>query len=912
MDISTSKVYAEHSGSENAFLYTLASNTYFETLERMPLSGDYRKVLRAMVPSDWMLKRSGLWYHMSSPGKKLPDNGFKLHISATQDNARSILKAVIPVCIEEKVIFKVLQSESMLAIANCKFFPRASAHKLITVYPACIDQFLDLAKKLDAETRDFSGPYILSDKPINDSKVLFYRYGGFVPKKQLTVKGGSVLCIVDSSGKWIPDQRVPYFRLPDDIVDPFDDDDSLVQTGSVVLNGRYRVIEAITFSNCGGTYLASDLTSGDEVLIKEARPHTTISHIPKWRFYAEDSIKREQKVLNKLSELNCIARGIEVFNEGGHTFAVQQFIDGFSFARFRAQDNILLTPFDGNREKIKRFCEAFQAVGINLIKAILAVHRRNIVIGDVSPYNILIDEERNIYLVDLESSWDHRWSADPDELSSVWMTPGYRSRGKGAKQSVTYSDDWYAAGMVLFSMLLPVNRLNALSPGIYEQFMAIMTEAAQLPGWVPQAIRLLTLGKPIAALKLLELEGHDHKPVVYQKPVNTTSAFVYDDISLSEQVKQTATGITQYIIATSNTKRSDCLWPSDYKIFSTNPMCIAYGACGPALYLHTTGADIPEKIDRWMCKQPLSLERYPPGLYLGLSGIAYTFWQIGHKQRAQDTLKMALESDLLYQDWGIFYGASGCGMVCMQMYLWTNDEWYMDKAIEIGERIASESVSNGHGVGWQDSTGDMLKPGYAYGGSGIALFFLYLSHLTQQTQFLSAARNALEYDIAAASVDYSDGLPRWALRDKAGVWSPYWLEGGCGIGGAIIRFFVMLQEGRYLKLAHDVARANYSRFTILPAQFEGLSGIGDFMLDMHQVTGDSGFANKARDIAKSILLYRIQKDNGIAMPGRSLSRISNDYGYGSAGVGVFLDRFMNGKTRLLHDLEGLQSLRISE
>ncbi len=912
MDISTSKEHVEHSGSQNAFLYTLASNTYFETPERMPLSGDYRKILRSLSPDDWIIKRSGLWYHMAPPGKKLPDKGFKLHISATLDNARSILKAALPVCIEQQVIFKVLQSESMLAIANCKFFPRESSHKLVTIYPDGIEQFLDLCGKLDIETRDFSGPYILSDKPVNDSKVLFYRYGGFAPKKQLTVKGGSVLCITDPSGMLVPDQRVPYFRLPDDIADPFDDGSSLPQAGPVVLNGKYQIKEALTFSNCGGTYLATDLTSGDEVLIKEARPHTTISHIPKWRFYADDSIRREHKVLNKLSELTCVPRGIEVFNEGGHTFAVQQFIDGYSFARFRAQDNVLLAPFDGNRAKIKTFCEAFQAAGINLIKAILAVHRRNIVIGDVSPYNILIDEQRNIYLVDLESAWDHRWSADPDELSSVWMTPGYRSRSKGATRSVTYSDDWYAAGMVLFSMLLPVNRLNTVAPGIYEQFMAIITEAAQLPGWVPQTIRLLTLGKPIAALKLLEFKGHDHQPVVYEQPVNSVSPFIYDNICLNEQARITITGITQFILDTSNTKRSDCLWPSDYKIFGTNPMSVAYGACGPALYLQRTGAKIPDKVDRWLCKQPLSAERYPPGLYLGLAGIAFTFWQTGHKQRAQDTLKQALESELLYKDWSIFYGAAGCGMACMQMYLWTGDQWYVDKAIEIGKRMASESVNNGHGLGWQDSTGNMLKPGYAYGGSGIALFFLYLSHLTEQPAFLSTARNALEYDISAASVDYPDGLPRWALTDKSGVWSPYWLEGGCGIGSVIIRFFVMLQEGRYLKLAHDVARANYSRFTILPAQFEGLSGIGDFMLDMHQITGDSGFADKARDILKSILLYRIQKENGIAMPGRSLSRISNDYGYGSAGVGVFLDRFMHGKTRLLHDLDGLPSLRIAE
>lgn len=435
--------------------------------------------------------------------------------------------------------------------------------------------------------------------------------------------------------------------------------------------------------------------------------------------------------------------------------------------------------------------------------------------------------------------------------------------------------------------------------------MSAMVEAALLPGWVPAIIQLLVQGKPIAALKLLEKSDTSSSPAGHYLPMHKVTPLGEPHPDLDQQIAQTISGITRYLLKTCDVKRTDRLWPSDFKVFITNPMSLAYGACGPALYLQQAEGKLPGKIDHWLAARSLSRSKYPPGLYLGLSGVAWVLWKLGHKEQARHALTQAMESELLYDEWGIFYGAAGAGLACLQMYLWSEDEIYLNYAAQIGERLLKASGHSGDGLAWKDVGQDVLKPGYAYGGSGIALFLLYLGQITQRGKFVDAARDALEHEIASTTSEFPDDKPRWAMGDKAGVWSPYWLQGGCGIGSVIIRFFVMLGEGRYLKLAHQVARANYSRFTILPAQFEGLSGIGELMLDMHQITGDSGFHKKARHIAESLLLYAIPKDDGIAFPGRYLSRISNDYGYGSAGVGVFLDRLRHSKPRLLHDLEGL-------
>jgi hypothetical protein len=52
-----------------------------------------------------------------------------------------------------------------------------------------------------------------------------------------------------------------------------------------------------------------------------------------------------------------------------------------------------------------------------------------------------------------------------------------------------------------------------------------------------------------------------------------------------------------------------------------------------------------------------------------------------------------------------------------------------------------------------------------------------------------------------------------------------------------------------------VANSTFSKFTVLPSQFGGLSGIGEYMIDMYLFLNGKNYLNKAYEIAKSVLLY---------------------------------------------------------
>jgi hypothetical protein len=132
---------------------------------------------------------------------------------------------------------------------------------------------------------------------------------------------------------------------------------------------------------------------------------------------------------------------------------------------------------------------------------------------------------------------------------------------------------------------------------------------------------------------------------------------------------------------------------------------------------------------------------------------------------------------------------------------------------------------------------------------------------------------------------------------------PYWRFGGAGIGSVLIRFASILGEARYRDLAEKAANSVASKYTVFPGQFAGLTGIGEFLLDMYYFTGKDQYLNDAFKIADGVLLFQIRRPEGLAWPGEELLRISTDYGTGSAGVGMFLHRLLEPTGRLFHEFD---------
>lgn len=355
----------------------------------------------------------------------------------------------------------------------------------------------------------------------------------------------------------------------------------------------------------------------------------------------------------------------------------------------------------------------------------------------------------------------------------------------------------------------------------------------------------------------------------------------------------------EFILSTTETVRRDRLWPPDYLVFNTNPMSVSAGACGTALVIDEITASLPAEVTDWLLAQPVDETIYPPGLFSGIAGIAWSLAMLGHVDRGIDLMKRLDRSPLQYVDYSVLQGVAGWGLTSLWFYRLTRDVRFLDKAVDGAEYLV-DSASEAQGMlRWPNKSLEPTALGFALGASGIALFLLQVGIAAEREDFVVASEKALMTDISQGRED-DDALVWGATTGDTGI-RPYWLRGGSGIGAAAIRFHHLLGKPFYLDVARRAAAGTMSFFAVLPSQFEGLSGVGEFMLDMYCSTKDSLFLHNAIGIGDSVLGYCIPRGVGVAFPGRNLNRIATDFGYGTAGVAAFLWRLNTLGPRRFHD-----------
>ncbi|WP_068472182.1 class III lanthionine synthetase LanKC [Saccharicrinis aurantiacus] len=874
------------------FIYCVSNAEYFDTLHNYKeRSKDYYTIINKYLHKEWSIQRSDIWYHIVPENIKIPLQGFKIHISATSPNAIDILQLVVPVCIEENVPFKVIIDYNLLNFSNSKNFNRASSGKFITIYPLTLGQFKLLVDKFNELTSKYEGPYILSDKSYKESRTVFYRYGGFINNWQLNVFGEKVPLIKSEDGELVKDSRVPYFQLPEGIKDPFPTENKA--NGTFLIGGKFSIKSCIQFSNSGGVYIGENIDTGEKVLIKEARPNVGIT-ADKY-LDAIGVLKKEYDILKKLEKTNFSPKAIMIKQEWEHYFLIEEFIEGRLLSSYRALEDIgLLLQVNLTNSTLEEFYSKFTIIAKQIIEAVDLFHKEGIIVGDLAPQNIIVElDTLKIKFIDFEGAYivgDSKCKFDPT------FTLGFGSPEKVQSKRFDFQDDYYAIGAVLYSLILPIQTFFSLSPTAKDTFINDLYNNCKISIDLKQYI--MNLMNEYATLDIKEF-------LIKDKSFFTTpklKTIKLDSSQVETEIKDVLPKITNYILDTIDYHREDRLSPSDYRVFNTNPLSIAYGATGIALHLKENMGRVPDNIIKWILSKDIDNRSYPPGLFMGMSGIAMSLGEFGYDEESIEIMHLALSSNLLFESSDIFYGAGGWGMVCLYFWRNTRDNYFISKAIEAGEYIIKDATVSDQGFYWENIDNETYY-GYGSGGSGISLFLLYLYIETKDQKFMDYAIGGINHEISKGVE--KENYITWERSKDSGLFSPYWRYGTAGIGSTLIRFYYHTGIKKYKYLAEKASIYVSTKYSILPSQFVGLSGIGEFFLDMYLFTKDDKYREKAFDIADGILSYKIIKPNGVAFPGEELLRISNDFGTGSAGIGLFFSRLLDPKPRLLYDFNFL-------
>jgi hypothetical protein len=825
--------------------------------------------------------RSGIWW-MYRQNPDLPAQGWKIHISADQHDVQDVVDLSLAYLLGQRVDFKLALDLNIFEMLNLKNMARGGSGKLFTIYPNDDDQFRQCLAELAEVLAGRSGAYVLSDARYRDSKALYFRYGQFLDTHSTDVMGRKVPYILDPAGERISDQRRPVFAKPAWAQWPFPDWSLPEQSPSVgLLDGRFRVVEAIQFSNTGGVYKAEDTEDGDRIVIlKEARPGTNPN--PRAGYDAVDVLKREWEFLNRLSDVGLFPKPISFFQQWEHSFIVEEFFDGTDIRTLMFEHSPLVRlSFDTKHSQA--YLRVFLKIFRGLATAVSAAHRRNIVLGDFSAPNLLVRPDTfEVAVLDLEAArliepglLDQHLQV-PVEL----FTPGYsRSRGPGYVNGT--SDDLFGVAATMAYLIFPIMAMSFLRADVLDVYRDFIDDL----GWPIEIHDLIAgLAAGTATLDSAIALASDPDPLVEQVRPRRRAPVEESALRLSA----IEDGLAAFVIESADLGRAS-LFPVDPFGHITNPLSLGFGASGVLYALSACGRQLRPEWEQWLQDQlgALDVQEYPAGLMAGLAGLAWATDGVGLGAESEELMAQANQLAPATNDYTFYYGLAGIGMANLHFYISRNSSSYLDAAELCAKELCAQAQQDGSQLYWlNDFAKDGPLSGLGYGQAGVAMFLLRMYQLTKDELYLRTGEKALGWEIAHAVEWDGDSI---SFLDGATL-LPYLEVGGAGVAKVLLRY-------GHFETAERVLRGLRVNYVVMPGYLFGLAGIIDTMLDAEALLGDPSFRTTALqqfDYLRRTFLFEPSRDpdaavdhrqpRRLAIPGEALFRSACDYGTGCAGL----------------------------
>ncbi|GAA0579292.1 protein kinase/lanthionine synthetase C family protein [Kribbella sandramycini] len=815
--------------------YCLADRTFYDTpTNRGADHPDFEPATRP-VPAGWQHAPGETWMHYAPEGLQLPQQGWKIHVSARLADVERTLETVWAYCVPRGIAFKFLRNEAVLVMANSKAAPRGSSGKLVTIYPADEAQLELVLKELDDLLDDVRGPYILSDLRYGEG-ALFVRYGAFVSRFCLSPTGERVLALEDDHGQLVPDHRGPTFSMPPWVALPTFLQPHLDARNAVTTNDlAYSIESVIQFSNGGGVYLGHHNETGDRVVLKEGRPHAGLD------ISGRDAVARiahEHEILERLQGLDVVPKTYEHLELGEHHFLVQEHIDSVSLQRELVSRYPLSRP-DATEADRAAFAEwATQAVE-QVTKAVGQLHDRGVVFCDLHPDNVLLDADGRMVLIDFEVA-----TLAKDKARSTLAHPGYAAPAD--RQGVEV--DRYALACITLGVYAPQTTiLLNFHPGKAFQLADMITETFPVPrATIDAAVRTVVGPEVTSDPELAELA-----------------------LPGKAEWADVRAALTKAITASATPERTDRLFPGDIAQFrSGGGINLATGAAGVLYALAKTDAGRFPEYEEWLRKQSLDTEA-GPGLYDGLHGVAHVLDELGHRQDALDLVDRTLADDWSTRELGLHSGLSGIGLSLLHF---DTEPALRAQAVRVLDLVA-ERLGDIDDVP-ELSGGQFPRAGLMYGSSGPALLFLEAFERLGDTGLLDLAEIAIRQDLRRCTP-----TPEGMIQVNQG-WRtlPYLEEGSAGIALALQRYLRHRPNDELAAILAQLERVAHCSFYVQPGLFMGRAGLllTAAALGAEQATVD--------DLVYGLGWHAMPYAGGLAFPGQQLLRLSMDLSTGSAGV----------------------------
>jgi tRNA A-37 threonylcarbamoyl transferase component Bud32 len=808
------------------------------------------------------------WVSVHNPRLRLPGQGWKIHVAARPGTLAETLDRVLPVLLGADCDFKVVRSPEVLRKINSGDLDPGAVGKAVTVYPRQ-DAVVDIGRALADATTGLAAPRVPSDRRVRRDAPVHYRYAPFVPQYRIDDNGDHELVLIGPDGERMPGAAGPEFRCPPWATDPFrprtqgNGQAARARRGGATLGGRYRLTSGLVRGARGNVYRAEDLTTGERVVVKEARAYVGENT------EGQDlraHLRNERRVLLALAGLDGVPGLVDHFRHGEDEYLVITEA-GTEDLNHHVNDQGVFA--DGGPRDLGDL--ASQLVGL-----LDAVHARGVVVRDLSPKNVVLDGTGRCTLVDFGNS---RY----DGTQIHGWTPGYSVPDQNTGRPSVPADDHYALGATLYFAATGMHPVCVDEDPFRNRERTLMCFAGRFPradrgvaGLIP---RLLDPDPDVRAAAVADIRAGAHRTgrVTARGPRPSLPAVGPDLLaSVVDHTRRECVRFAEAMMEEAP-RRSR---PPVTQVFKGS------SGLGMELLHHEGTRAVAGELARWTART--APDGGPPALFAGRTGTA-VFLATARRLIGEDLPAPAAVGLGPSERDDYLHGLAGIGAGHLLLAELDPDlrPAHHATAAECARRLLAGEVAEGPEPPARPGTGMATAAGFAHGATGVACFLLARHRATGDAEAGAAARE--RFDRLAAEAAELIGVMR---GPSARPMSVSWCQGVGGIAAGLLYAAEAYGDERYLALARDGARACLA---VAPqawvvSQCCGLAGVGELLIDVALATDEEEFWTGAGHVAALILARSGGERDRPVFPDNTLESADGTWGTGTSGVLSFLRR----------------------
>jgi hypothetical protein len=400
------------------------------------LNKSWRELCDRFLP---VFLQDTIWRYSRLKEREDPDQGWKLHISATILTAPKVLETVAPFLESQKAFYKAPISLAELKKINSGvYYNYTQIGKFITIYPQSDEQAVFFAEQLHQLTREMPAPAVPFDFKFKPKSCVYYRYGAFKTFEIKNEDGSTVLAMRDRNGELIPDLRFSESAKPEWISNPFPIALIEEETSYTPLKNDYKVFRALSQRGKGGVYQAVDFSANHPrfCLVKEGRKNGEVDWDGRDGFWR---VQYEKRVLETLQSAGCdVPQVYDSFETDGNFYLVTEFIEGETLHRFL--------------QKRKKRLSISQAIkfAIRLSDLMARIHSAGWLWRDCKPDNLIVTKNGVLRPIDFEGACP---ISQPDYVPCSTLTSVFFEESDFFFKARRINPDLFALGAIIYLLI---------------------------------------------------------------------------------------------------------------------------------------------------------------------------------------------------------------------------------------------------------------------------------------------------------------------------------------------------------------------------------------------------------------------------------------------------------------------------